>query len=91
MGQGGNTPMDFMGLQLKNLLPNGKRSVFYSIGALRKKHPDWFVEDLTRIFNMLGGNKIKPHVAGHYPLEKVQEVHRLIEEAKIKGKIVFDL
>ncbi len=91
MGLGGNIPMDFIGLKLKNLLPNGRKAVFYSIGALRKKHPDWFAEDLTKIFKMLAENKIKPHVAGHYPLEKVQEVHRLIEEAKTKGKIVFDL
>jgi NADPH:quinone reductase-like Zn-dependent oxidoreductase len=91
MGHGGSIPMDFMKLQLWNILPNGKSATFYSIGALRRKHPDWFREDLTTLFKMLAEKKIKPHVAGHYPLEKVQEVHRLIEEAKIKGKIVFNL
>ena len=91
MGYGGSIPMDFMKLQLRNILPNGKSATFYSIGALRKKHPDWFREDLTTLFKMLAEKKIKPHVAGHYPLEKAQEVHQLIEEAKIKGKIVFDL
>ena len=34
--------------------------------------------------------EVKEKPRGHYPLEKVQEVHRLIEEASIKGKIVFD-
>jgi len=91
MGHGGSIPMDFMKLQLGNILPNGKSATFYSIGALRRKHPDWFREDLTTLFKMLAEKKIKPHVAGHYPLEKAQEVHQLIEEAKIKGKIVFDL
>jgi NADPH:quinone reductase-like Zn-dependent oxidoreductase len=91
MGHGGSIPMDFMKLQLWNILPNGKSTTFYSIGALRRKHPDWFREDLTALFNMLAEKRIKPHVAGHYPVEKVQEVHRLIEDAKIKGKIVFDL
>jgi NADPH:quinone reductase-like Zn-dependent oxidoreductase len=91
MGHGGSIPMDFMKLQVWNILPNGKSATFYSIGALRRKHPDWFREDLTALFKMLAEKKIKPHVAGHYPLEKVQEVHRLIEEAKIKGKIVFNL
>ena len=90
-GKGGSIPMDFMHLQLWNILPNRRSATFYSIGALRKKHPDWFREDLTTLFKMLADKKIKPHIAGHYPLEKVQEVHRLIEEAKIKGKIVFDL
>ena len=91
MGHGGSIPVDFMRLQLWNILPNGKSATFYSIGALRRKHPDWFREDLTALFKMLAEKKIKPHVAGHYPLEKVQEVHRLIEEANIQGKIVFDL
>ena len=91
MGHGGSIPMDFMKLQLWNILPNGKSATFYSIGALRRKHPDWFREDLTALFKMLAEKKIKPHVAGHYPLEQAQEVHRLIEDAKIKGKIVFDL
>lgn len=90
-GYGGSIPMDFMRLQLWNILPNGKSATFYSIGALRKKQPNWFTEDLTALFRLLGDKKIKPVISGHYPLEKVQEVHRLIEEAKIKGKIVFDL
>jgi NADPH:quinone reductase-like Zn-dependent oxidoreductase len=91
MGHGGSIPMDFMKLQLWNILPNGKSATFYSIGALRRKHPDWFREDLTALFKMLAEKRIKPHIARHYPLEKVQEVHRLIEEAKLKGKIVFDV
>ena len=91
MGHGGSIPMDFMKLQLRNILPNGKSATFYSIGALRKKHPDWFREDLTALFKMLAENKIKPHIAGHYPLEKAQEVHQMIERADVKGKIVFDV
>jgi hypothetical protein len=31
-----------------------------TIGALRKKQPDWFKEDLTELFNLLAKGKIKP-------------------------------
>ena len=91
MGNGGNIPVDFMKLQLWNILPNLRTANFYSIGSLRKKHPDWFVEDLTALFRLLAQNKIKPIIAGHYPLEKAAEVHQMIERADVKGKIVFDV
>ena len=91
MGKGGNIPVDFMKLQLWNILPNLRTANFYSIGSLRKKHPDWFVEDLTAMFRLLAQNKIKPIIAGHYPLEKAAEVHQMIERADVKGKIVFDV
>ncbi len=82
MGHGGSIPMDFMKLQLWNVLPNGKSATFYSIGALRRKHPDWFREDLTALFKMLAEKKIKPHVAGHYPLEKYRKYIGLSKKPK---------
>ena len=56
MGKGGNIPIDFMKLQLWNILPNLKSSKFYSIGSLRKKHPEWYIEDLTALFRLLAHN-----------------------------------
>lgn len=91
MGYGGSIPMDFMKLQLWNILPNGRSATFYSIGSLRKKHPEWFMEDLTALFRLLANKKIKPIIAGHYPLEKAAEVHQMIEKANVRGKIVFDV
>ncbi|MBS3780731.1 MAG: zinc-binding dehydrogenase, partial [Desulfovermiculus sp.] len=53
MGKGGSIPMDFLRLKLWDLLPNRCSASFYSIGATRRKHPDWFSEDLTVLFDLL--------------------------------------
>jgi len=90
-GKGGSIPVDFMKLKLWNLLPNGRSAEFYSIGALRKKHPDWFMNDLSHIFSLLRERKIKPVIDRRMPLSRAAEAHRLIEEGKVRGKIVLDV
>ncbi|MEJ5349050.1 MAG: medium chain dehydrogenase/reductase family protein [Desulfosoma sp.] len=91
MGRGGSIPLDFIRLKLWNLLPNGRSTVFYSIGALRKKHPKWFIEDLTNLFNLLAQGKIKPVIAARLPLTEVKRAHELIETAAVQGKIVLTM
>jgi len=91
MGKGGNIPLDFMKLLLWNILPNKKSTSFYSIGSLRKKHPEWFKEDLRLLFELLEKGSVKPEIADHYPLNKAIEVHKMIENAANTGKIIFDV
>lgn len=91
MGKGGNIPLDFMRILLWNILPNGRKASFYSIGGLRKKHPEWFKEDLQTLFKLLEKNNIKPEISSHFTLDKAKEVHEKIEKAEIKGKIIFDI
>lgn len=83
--------VEFMKILLWNILPNNRKSSFYIIGSLRKKHPEWFKEDLTQLFQLLEKGDIKPEIENHFPLEKAAEVHHKIEKAEIKGKIVFDI
>ena len=40
MGKGGNVPLEFMLVNLWDILPNGRSTAFYFIGALRKRQPD---------------------------------------------------
>ena len=89
MGKGGNIPFDFIRLKMWNILPNGRSTTFYSIGALRQKQPDWFSEDLTKLFTLLAQGEIKPVIAARIPLAEVQRAHELIEEARVQGKIVL--
>ncbi|HZK69676.1 MAG TPA: medium chain dehydrogenase/reductase family protein [Paludibacter sp.] len=91
MGKGGNIPLDFIKLLLWNILPNKKSTSFYSIGSLRKKHPEWFKEDLRLLFELLEKGSLKPEIADHYPLNKAIEVHKMIENAANTGKIIFDV
>jgi NADPH:quinone reductase-like Zn-dependent oxidoreductase len=88
-GKGGSIPLDFMRLQLWNFWPNGRSAAFYLITALRKKHPDWFSEDLTKLFDLLAQNKIKPIIEARMPFARAKRAHELIEQAEVQGKIVL--
>jgi len=89
MGKGGSVPLEFMRVALWNLLPNGRSAAFYSISGMRKKHPDWFREDLTALFDLLTQGKIKPVIAERMGLEDAVRAHQLIEQAAVKGRIVL--
>lgn len=89
MGKGGNIPFDFLQLQLWNIVPNGRSTTFYSIGPWRKKHADWFYEDLVKLFNLLAQGKIKPVIWKRMPLAEATRAHELIEQAAVQGKIVL--
>jgi NADPH:quinone reductase-like Zn-dependent oxidoreductase len=89
MGRGGSIPLDLLRLQAWNLLPNSRSAKFYSIGALRKKQPAWFSEDLMTLFDLLAQNKIKPVIGAQMPLVEARHAHELIEQANVQGKIVL--
>jgi len=89
MGTGGNIPLDFVRLQLWNILPNGRSTTFYSIGALREKQPDWFSADLAALFDLLAQGKIEPVIAKRMGLDEAACAHELVEQAAVKGKIVL--
>lgn len=89
LGRGGSIPLDFIKLMLWNLLPNKRSTEFFSIVPLRKKHADWFSEDLTKLFDLLAQNKIKPVIAARMPLAEAKRAHELVERAEVQGKIVL--
>ncbi len=92
MGKGGDSvPMTFMKVSLWNILPNGRKTSFYSITPLRKKNPDWFKEDLSALFALLAEGKIKPAIERRMKLEDAVEAHKLIEQAAVKGRIVLEV
>jgi hypothetical protein len=63
--------------------------VDFIISAMRKKHADWFSEDLTKLFDLLAQNKIKPIIEARMPLAEAKRAHELIEQAEVQGKIVL--
>jgi NADPH:quinone reductase-like Zn-dependent oxidoreductase len=88
-GHGGSIPIDLVKLKLWDWLPNGHATAFYSIGAMRRKHPDWFREDLSTLFGLLASGKIKPVVAEVLPLSQVRQAHERIEAGTVQGKLVL--
>lgn len=80
----------FARLAMWNALPNGKRAGFYSITRMRKKHPDWFREDLSALFELLRAGTIHPRIAERIRLADVADAHRRIEGGGLDGKLVID-
>lgn len=89
LGRGGSIPLDFVKLKLWDWLPNGHATAFYSIGAMRRKHPEWFREDLATLFAMLAEGRIDPIVAEVVPLSEVRRAHERVEAGSVQGKLVM--
>ena len=69
--------------------PGGRRAFFYSINVMRLQHPEWFGEDLKRLFALLASGAIRPRVAERVSLDKVIEAHRRLEAGGLEGKLVL--
>ena len=90
-GNGGNMVLDFLKIQLWNLLPTKPYANFYLITSMRKKHPKWFQEDLSTLFKLLSDKKIKPEIGKIMTLDQAVEAHKLVENAKVEGKIILKI
>jgi len=60
-------------LYLWGLLPGGKHARFYSINVMRARHPDWFREDLERLFGLLATHAIQPDEEVDHPRQLQQD------------------
>ncbi|NNU80098.1 zinc-binding dehydrogenase [Halovulum dunhuangense] len=89
LGREGSIPVDFVRLKIWDWLPNGHATAFYSIGAMRRRHPEWFRADLAALFGMLAEGRIAPVVAEVLPLSKVREAHARLEAGAVAGKLVL--
>ena len=76
-------------MYLWRLLPGGKHARFYSINLMRARHPDWFREDLERLFGLLAAGAIQPQVAERISFDEVAEAHRRLEAGGLRGKLVL--
>jgi NADPH:quinone reductase-like Zn-dependent oxidoreductase len=43
---------------------------------MKRKHPDWYRDDLARLFALLAAGRLKPVIADRLPLEEVVIAHR---------------
>jgi len=76
-------------LYLWGWLPGGKRARFYSINAMRARHPAWFREDLERLFGLSATRAIRPRVAARISFDEIAEAHRRLEAGGLEGKLVL--
>ncbi len=89
LGRGGSIPLDFVKLKLWDWLPNGHATAFYSIGAMRRRHPDWFKADLAALYTLLAEGRFDPEVAEVVPLADVRRAHERVEAGDVRGKLVM--
>jgi len=81
--------MSIARMYLWRLLPGGKRARFYSINAMRVRHPGWFQEDLATLFDLLAAHTIRPRIAERISFDEVADAHRRIEAGGLEGKLVL--
>jgi NADPH:quinone reductase-like Zn-dependent oxidoreductase len=81
--------MEIARLYLWRLLPDGKRARFFSVNAMRARHPTWFKEDLERLFGLLATCAIRPRVAERISFDEVADAHRRLEAGGLEGKLVL--
>jgi NADPH:quinone reductase-like Zn-dependent oxidoreductase len=81
--------LSYAGLMIRGALSSGKSAKIYSIVPLKEKHPNWFRDDLTRLFRLLEQGQIKPEISKRLLLIEAAEAHRLLERRGVKGKIVL--
>lgn len=72
-----------------NLLNRNKRLRVYSIQMLKRRHPDWFRNDLMTLFDLLADGQIKPIILEKLPLEQAALAHERLSEGSVIGKIVL--
>jgi NADPH:quinone reductase-like Zn-dependent oxidoreductase len=78
----------FAWLGSAGLVP-GKSARWYNVMTEKKKHPEWFREDLSQLVAMLQEKSIGPVVAERLPLRGASRAHELLERASVSGKIVL--
>jgi len=72
-----------------NRFPQGKHARFYSITAVRKRHPAWYRADLEAVFALLAAHTIQPRIADRIALDDVADAHRRLEAGGLTGKIII--
>jgi NADPH2:quinone reductase len=74
---------------LMMILPDGKKVSWFNAKTLRNQHPEWFREDMSKLFELLGARSIQPVIAARFPLREAARANEMLEEAQVSGKIVL--
>ena len=74
---------------LMKVLPDRKKLRWYNSGAFRDRHPEWFREDLTILFNLLLARSIQPVIAEKFRLRDASRANEMLEKGQAAGKLVL--
>ena len=91
--RGGNPVLDvllqYVRLGLWSLPPQRKHVAFYDTRPTKKKHPDWYRDDLARLLVLLAAGELKPVIAARLPLEQVVTAHQKVERGDVQGRLIL--
>jgi NADPH:quinone reductase-like Zn-dependent oxidoreductase len=76
-------------LGLMKMIPDRRRASWYNVKVLHDAHPEWFREDLTKLFELLAERQIQPLIASRLPLRDAPRANEMLEKAQVSGKIVL--
>lgn len=82
-------PLDVARLMFRKLIPDGRSTRLYSIARWRRRHPRWFHEDLSALFQLLAEGRIRPNIEKRMPLLEALHAHELLEQGGVQGRIVL--
>ncbi|MNX36730.1 Quinone oxidoreductase 1 [compost metagenome] len=88
-GSGEVWAREWSSLAEKQVTPEGHPAYLYSITNLRRQHPDWFREDVSKLMNLLASGEIDPLIYDRLPLREAAKAHQLLEESAVIGKVVL--
>jgi NADPH:quinone reductase-like Zn-dependent oxidoreductase len=73
---------------LYSLLPDGKKARYYSTGVSRVNR-QMFLDDWATLFRLLEEDKIRPVIAGRYPILEAAQANRQLESGQVIGNVVL--
>ncbi len=74
----------------KLLYPSGKRARVCGLPAIIAADLDWYQDAMTRLFAWVQSGKIRPLVQQVFPWNEVEKAHAVIEEGRVRGKLLLD-
>lgn len=74
---------------VRGIISNEHQVLLYRIAKLRKRHPDWFRQDLLALADLLATGAIAPIIATTIPLVEVRRAHEMLGRGGITGTIVL--
>jgi NADPH:quinone reductase-like Zn-dependent oxidoreductase len=79
----------YLRLWLSSLPPRRQHVAFYDTRPMKRKHPDWYRDDLERLFALLAAGRLQPVIADRLPLEGAVTAHRKLEQTEVQGRLVL--
>lgn len=90
-GAGGGSrfwPKRFKSARLP-LIGASRNTHAYSITDSRKRHPEWFHQDLMQLLHSLRDKRIQPVIGQTFHWQEAAQAHALLEQRKLSGKAVL--